>query len=81
MESMFVKYHREAESKGVLVLNACAFDSVPADLGALFTARQFKTEAHCNAIESFLQFHAGPEGMRGHYTTYEVSHSATWLHA
>ena len=59
MEDMFLKYHREAEAKGILVLNACAFDSVPADLGYLFTMRQFKTESHCNGIESFLQLNSG----------------------
>lgn len=104
MEGVFMKFHQEAESKGILVLNACAFDSVPADLGYLFITRQFKTESHCNAVESFLQIHAGvhdrlllhlqrcslivalavmigADGMRGHYTTYEVTNTVSHSHS
>lgn len=38
-------YDALAKEKGVLVINCCGFDSIPADLGAFFTAKQFeKTE-------------------------------------
>ena len=42
MESSFLNYHEAAKSKGVLILHACAFDSVPADLGAVFVSRQVR---------------------------------------
>ncbi|CAM9386594.1 unnamed protein product [Phaeothamnion confervicola] len=40
-DRMRLKYHDTAAAAGVLVLHACAFDSVPADLGALWTAQAF----------------------------------------
>ncbi|MBK6339596.1 MAG: saccharopine dehydrogenase NADP-binding domain-containing protein [Bacteroidetes bacterium] len=31
-----------AKEKGVLIINCCGFDSIPADLGAFFTLKQFE---------------------------------------
>lgn len=33
-------YHEQAEQKGVKIVNSCGFDSIPHDLGALFTVQQ-----------------------------------------
>ncbi len=38
LEQSFLNYHEAASVKNVLVLHACAFDSVPADLGSLFVS-------------------------------------------
>lgn len=75
MENMFLQYHDLARDAGVLVLHACAFDSVPADLGFLFTMRQFASVQNCNTIESFLTVDTGSGGIvgAGHYTTYECA--------
>ena len=72
MEEMFLKYHDLAKNKGVLILHACAFDSVPADLGCLFAMSQYNLHC-CNALESFLTIHCGSEGFGGHFTTYECA--------
>jgi hypothetical protein len=40
MEQMFLKYNKVAKDKNLMVVHACAFDSVPADMGVLFTSRQ-----------------------------------------
>ena len=69
MEQCVLSYHETAKQKGVLILHACAFDSVPADLGALFTTRQFLPQL-CSSIESFLEIDC-PEGLKAHYTTFE----------
>lgn len=69
MEKSFLDYHDEAIKNNVLILHACAFDSVPADLGCLYTMRQYKP-MKCSSIESFLTIDC-PKGLRGHYTTYE----------
>ena len=69
MEQCFLDYHDKAIENNVLILHACAFDSVPADLGALFTMRQFD-ELKCTTIESFLTIDC-PKGLKGHFTTYE----------
>mmetsp|Transcript_19846 Transcript_19846/g.19172 ORF Transcript_19846/g.19172 Transcript_19846/m.19172 type:complete len:532 (-) Transcript_19846:143-1738(-) len=69
MEKCFLDYHDEAVKNNVLILHACAFDSVPADLGCLYTMRQYKP-MKCSSIESFLTIDC-PKGLKGHYTTYE----------
>src|SRR4051794_5528268 len=37
VDRMFVKYHAQAEASGARIVHACGFDSIPHDLGALFT--------------------------------------------
>ena len=73
IEDMFLKYHDAACAANVLILHACAFDSVPADLGFLYTMRQYKDSALCSSVESFLSVKTGASGMAGHYTTYECA--------
>ena len=41
-------YDALAKEKGVLVINCCGFDSIPADLGAFYTAKQFNREENVN---------------------------------
>ena len=71
MESSFLKFHDQAKAKGLLILHACAFDSVPADLGCLFASQQFPPQK-CSSIESFLVLNS-PDGLAGHYTTFECA--------
>ena len=69
MEQCFLDYHDLAVQNNVLILHACAFDSVPADMGVLYTMRQYES-MKCSSIESFLTI-SSPRGLKGHYTTYE----------
>jgi hypothetical protein len=47
----------------VIVLHSCAFDSVPACLGTLFTAQQFKQNGGlCSSVASYLAIQSGPDG-------------------
>jgi short subunit dehydrogenase-like uncharacterized protein len=57
----------------VLVVHACAFDSVPADLGVAFTSKLFARPAAVASIESFLTMKTGQRGMHGHITTYQAA--------
>lgn len=41
LETVQLKYSKEAEEKGVHVVGACGFDSVPADLGTAFLQESF----------------------------------------
>jgi len=38
VDRMYVRYHAVAQRSGARIVHACGFDSVPHDLGALFTA-------------------------------------------
>ncbi|KAM9798354.1 saccharopine dehydrogenase b [Neosynchiropus ocellatus] len=69
LEHMQLEYHKKALDKGVYVIGSCGFDSIPADLGIIYTQRQFK--GTLTAVESFLSISAGPEGMCGHDATWQ----------
>ena len=40
VDRMYVRYHKQAERTGARLVHACGFESVPFDLGALFTVQQ-----------------------------------------
>ena len=40
VDTMYVRYHEQAVRNGARIVHACGFDSIPHDLGALFTVRQ-----------------------------------------
>ena len=42
LERMQLMYDKEAKEKGVYVIGSCGFDSVPADLGVVFTQNSFQ---------------------------------------
>ncbi|XP_022625999.1 saccharopine dehydrogenase-like oxidoreductase isoform X3 [Seriola dumerili] len=69
LERMQLEYHTNALDRGVYVIGSCGFDSIPADLGILYTQRQFK--GTLTAVESFLKISSGPEGSSGHDATWQ----------
>nr|CAD7266755.1 unnamed protein product [Timema shepardi] len=71
MERMQLEYHEEAKQKGVYVVSACGFDSVPADLGTIFLVDKFKGDV--NSVETYLQSSSKSEhkGPSIHYGTWE----------
>eukprot|EP01097_Dermamoeba_algensis_P004235 TRINITY_DN2798_c0_g1_i1.p1 TRINITY_DN2798_c0_g1~~TRINITY_DN2798_c0_g1_i1.p1 ORF type:complete len:448 (-),score=125.54 TRINITY_DN2798_c0_g1_i1:82-1389(-) len=72
MEEMVLKYNTAAEEAGVIIVSACGFDSVPADLGFLFCVQECKKRnAVCNSVESYLNLKGGAHGAHGNFATYE----------
>lgn len=72
MERMELKYHEEAKANSTLVVSACGFDSIPADLGAVFAVDTMRKAGFaCTSVEEIFTIHSGPLGMAGHYATYE----------
>nr|XP_015206961.1 PREDICTED: saccharopine dehydrogenase-like oxidoreductase [Lepisosteus oculatus] len=69
LEGMQLNYNKEAAEKGVYIIGSCGFDSIPADMGVLYTRDQFK--GTLTAIESFLTVHTGPEGACVHDGTWQ----------
>ncbi len=39
---MQLNYHDQAADKGVYIVGSCGFDSIPADMGVVYTRDQFK---------------------------------------
>lgn len=69
---MQLKYNEAAKEKGVYVVSACGFDSIPADMGAVHFENKFAGQV--NSLESYLQTwvkggHKG--GASIHYGTWE----------
>ena len=65
MELMEFRFHDKAKKNGCFVVSAAGFDSVPADLGVLYTMQQFQAPAIPSAVTSFLFFQIGQAGMVG----------------
>lgn len=41
LEGMQIKYHSVAEEKGVYIVGACGYDSVPGDCGVVYLQQKF----------------------------------------
>lgn len=54
MEKMEATYHQRAEETGSLVISACGYDSIPAELGVIFHSRQWKPPSVPHSVDSYL---------------------------
>jgi len=62
-----------AQQAGVIVCHACAFDSIPADLGIMRCAQLYdKAGGECAHVELFHSVEA-PLGYTGHITTFQAA--------
>lgn len=65
-----MNYSKEAAEKGVYIIGSCGFDSIPADMGVLYTRDQFKgTHKITHTVPSVLF----PTGIATNFT---LLHSA-----
>lgn len=71
MERMQHLYNEQAEKKGVYVVSACGFDSIPADMGTVFLEKEF--DGTVNSVETFLETKSNKpdSGAVLHYGTWE----------
>ncbi|XP_052509827.1 saccharopine dehydrogenase-like oxidoreductase [Budorcas taxicolor] len=69
LELMYWKYHEKAAEKGVYIIGSSGFDSIPADLGVIYTRN--KMNGTLTAVESFLTICSGPEGLSIHDGTWK----------
>uniref|UniRef100_U3D162 Saccharopine dehydrogenase-like oxidoreductase n=1 Tax=Callithrix jacchus TaxID=9483 RepID=U3D162_CALJA len=69
LELMQWKYHEKAAEKGVYIIGSSGFDSIPADLGVIYTRN--KMNGTLTAVESFITIHSGPEGLSIHDGTWK----------
>ncbi|KAH0697587.1 probable mitochondrial saccharopine dehydrogenase-like oxidoreductase At5g39410 [Solanum tuberosum] len=70
MERMEVKYHDKAVENGSLVVSACGFDSIPAELGWMFNSRQWMPPAIFSKVEAYISLESGKR-IVGNLGTYE----------
>ncbi|XP_008308616.1 saccharopine dehydrogenase-like oxidoreductase [Cynoglossus semilaevis] len=69
LEAMQLNYNSQAADAGVYVIGSCGFDSIPADMGVIYTREQFK--GTLTAVESFLTIGSGPDGVCIHDGTWQ----------
>ena len=67
---MVYKYNDQATEKGVYIVGACGFDSVPTDLGVEF-ARSQMSDGILASVEAYFGVKTGPLGTKVHFATYE----------
>lgn len=70
MERIEAQYHEKAAETGSLVISACGFDSVPAELGVIFNSRQWAEPAVVNRVEAYLSLESDKR-IVGNFGTYE----------
>ncbi|XP_006620843.1 saccharopine dehydrogenase-like oxidoreductase, partial [Apis dorsata] len=71
IEYIQLKYNKAAEEAGIYIISACGFDSIPCDLGIIFTQQKFDGEV--NSIETYLNLWSTSKisGATLNYGTYE----------
>jgi short subunit dehydrogenase-like uncharacterized protein len=55
------RYHESARAKGVRLIHCCGLDSIPADVGAFYTAKQLPA-AEEKSVRGYLATNARPSG-------------------
>lgn len=70
MERMEATYYDQAVKNASLVVSACGFDSVPAELGLMFNSRQWVSPAAPNRVEAYVSLESDKK-MVGNFGTYE----------
>lgn len=70
MEKMEAMYHKKAVEKGSLVISACGFDSVPAEMGLMFHTRQWAPPSVPNMVQAYLSLESDKKVV-GNIGTYE----------
>ncbi|KAL8546015.1 hypothetical protein ACS0TY_005939 [Phlomoides rotata] len=70
MERMEVMYHEKASEKGSLVVSACGFDSVPAEIGLMFHSKHWAEPSVPNHVEAYLSLESDKR-IVGNFGTYE----------
>lgn len=69
LEQMMVDYYKEAEEKGIYVIGACGFDSVPVEMAVTYLRNNFQGEV-CQ-VETFASMNPGPKGMKINFATWQ----------
>lgn len=70
IERMVFKYHDAAVKNNVVILHACGFDSIPSEMGTVFTCDQLVQHDPTivpTGVEAFIDI----QGESAHYTTYQ----------
>ncbi|XP_055947988.1 saccharopine dehydrogenase-like oxidoreductase [Argiope bruennichi] len=68
LESTQANYFNVAREKGIYVVEACGFDSIPADCGISYLKKKFPGDL--NSVEYFIEVGQGPSGRKTNIGTF-----------
>lgn len=71
MERIEAQYHEKAAETGSLVISACGFDPVPAELGLIFSSRRWAEPAVVNRVEAYHLSLESNKRIVGNFGTFE----------
>ncbi|XP_064485051.1 saccharopine dehydrogenase-like oxidoreductase [Ornithodoros turicata] len=69
LEQMQNEFFKDAEEKGIFVIGACGFDSIPAEMTVTYLRNNFKGEL--GQVETFVAMNPGPKGMKINFGTWQ----------
>lgn len=69
LEKVALLYNKKAQEAGIYLIGACGFDSIPADMGVLYTKQKF--DGDLNTVEGYLSVNGGEEGFGINFATYQ----------
>jgi short subunit dehydrogenase-like uncharacterized protein len=78
VDLMWLRYHEQAQISGARLVHSCGFDSIPYDLGALFTVEQLPENVPIK-LEAFISAGGRPSGGTYHSAVHimgRLRHSA-----
>ena len=74
MEQMQSKYNEAARDKGIYIISACGFESIPVEMGIVFLEKEFSGVV--NTVETYLRSY--PKKGISLSTNYSQIHYGTW---
>jgi len=69
LENTQLKYHNKAKENSLYIVGSCGFDSIPADMGILYTKNKF--DGDLNEVEGFIDLQTGPAGGKANFGTWQ----------
>lgn len=69
LEGMQLKYDEAAKAKGVYIVGACGWDSIPSEMGIEYTREQF--DGTLNDVETVVELNGGLKGLKVHFGTFQ----------
>lgn len=76
LEKMQLEYNEKAKEKGIYIVGACGFDSIPSDLGLIFLQKKF--EGTLNSVETYLKGGSEDPSLSGPSINYGTWESAVY---
>ena len=80
VDTMWVRHHEQAERSGARIVHSCGFDSIPHDLGTLFTVDRLPRNEPLT-VEEFVQVGAALSGGTYHSVIHGLSRARATMAA